>query len=242
VLHLLNLDSIHHRHGPKTPAGYTAAALADARIGQVLQALDDAGIRERTTVFVVSDHGFAAVTKALKPNAVLRREGLIKVENGRITSAKVHVVPEGGIGLVYLTDPATADEDRETVRRLFQDAEGIAAIIEPKDYAKYHVPQPDDHRGMADLVLAAKDPYAFSGDVSGDALVTENQTTTGTHGYISTNPKMNAIFVASGAGIKPGATLDTVENTSVAPTVAKLLGVSLKQATGTVLTELLNQP
>ncbi|MEO6810968.1 MAG: nucleotide pyrophosphatase/phosphodiesterase family protein [Isosphaeraceae bacterium] len=242
VLHLLNLDSIHHRHGPQTPEGYTAAALADARVGQVVQALDDAGIRERTTVFVVSDHGFAAVTKALNPNALLRREGLLKLENGRITSAKVHVVPEGGVGLVYLTDPKTADEDRETVRRLFQDAEGIEAIIEPKDYSKYHFPQPDNHQGMADLVLAAKNPYAFSGDASGDTLVTENKTTTGTHGYLSTNPKMNATFVASGAGIKPGATLSTVENTSVAPTVAKLLGVPLKQATGTVLNEVLIEP
>ena len=35
-----------------------------------------------TAVFVVADHGFAAVTKTLQPNAVLRREGLITVEGG----------------------------------------------------------------------------------------------------------------------------------------------------------------
>jgi hypothetical protein len=41
-----------------------------------------------------------------------------------------------GIGMVYLTDPATADRNREAVRRLFHDAEGIAGIVEPEDFPK----------------------------------------------------------------------------------------------------------
>src|SRR4051794_13986699 len=73
VLHLLNLDSTHHANGPRTPPGYTAAALADAMIGRVLKALDDAGTRDRTAVFIVADHGFAAVEKTLHPNVLLRR-------------------------------------------------------------------------------------------------------------------------------------------------------------------------
>ena len=49
-------------------------------------------------MLVVSDHGFAPVTKTLRPNAILRREGLLTVEGGRITSARAHVIPEGGPG------------------------------------------------------------------------------------------------------------------------------------------------
>jgi predicted AlkP superfamily pyrophosphatase or phosphodiesterase len=98
ALHLLNLDSIHHRHGPRTPPGYTAAALADAIVGRVLGALEQAGLRDRTSVFVVADHGFAAVTKTLRPNAILRREGLLKVEGRGIATARVHVIPKGASG------------------------------------------------------------------------------------------------------------------------------------------------
>jgi glycerophosphoryl diester phosphodiesterase/predicted AlkP superfamily pyrophosphatase or phosphodiesterase len=240
ALHLLNLDSTHHAHGPRTPPGYTAAALADAMVGRVLRALDDAGIRDRTTVFVLADHGFAAVEKTLRPNVLLRREGLLTVEGDRISSARAHVIPEGGIGMVYLTDPDTADRDREAVRRLFREAEGIAAVVEPEDFPRYHLPRPGDHTGMADLVLAAKDGYAITGAATGEEFVVPNAATTGAHGYLSTEPKMNAIFVAAGAGIRAGARPEAVENIDVAPTVARLLGVKLDGAQGRALEEILD--
>jgi predicted AlkP superfamily pyrophosphatase or phosphodiesterase len=56
-LHLLNVDATHHALGPQSPAGYTANAYADACVARVLAALAEAGIRDRTTVFVVADHG-----------------------------------------------------------------------------------------------------------------------------------------------------------------------------------------
>lgn len=240
ALHLLNLDSTHHRYGPKTPPGYTAAALTDANVGLVLRALDEAGIRDRTTVFLLADHGFAKVTKTIHPNALLRREGLLTAEGNNIKSARVHVIPEGGIGMVYLTDPATAAQDRVTVTKLFQGLEGIAAVLGPEDFSRYHFPLPDKDPRMADLVLAAKDGYAIAGSAAGDDFVVPNTTPTGAHGYLSTEPKMNAIFVASGAGIKTGAKLDVIENVDIAPTVAHLLGIRLEGASGRVLTELLD--
>lgn len=235
ALHLLNLDATHHQHGPRTPPGYTAAALADALVGRVLDALDDAGIRDQTAIFIIADHGFATVTRTLRPNALLRREGLLEADGNRITSARVQVIPEGGIGMVYLTDPQSAASDRQAVRRLFADAEGIAAIVEPEDFGRYHLPRPEEHPGMADLILAARDGYAIVGTASGDDFVVASERPSGAHGYLSTEPKMNAIFVASGAGIPAGLRLPSVENVDLAPTVARLLGVPLEQASGTVI-------
>ena len=135
ALHLNNVDTVHHRYGPKSPAGYAAAAANDANVGRVLDALEDAGVRDRTTVFVVADHGFAAAPKLLKPNVILRREGLLKVEAGRVKSGRVLAVADGGIAMVYLTDPSTARSDHEAVLRLFRGAPGISTVLEPKDYA-----------------------------------------------------------------------------------------------------------
>jgi predicted AlkP superfamily pyrophosphatase or phosphodiesterase len=241
ALHLLNLDSTHHRYGPRSQPGYTASSLTDALVGRVLRALDEAGVREQTAVFVVADHGFTAVSKTLRPNAILRKEGLIEVDGDRIKSARVHVVPEGGIGMIYLNNPETADQDRETVKRLFQNAEGVASVFGPEEYDRYHFPSLERQPGMADLVIAAKPGYAVAGQLDGDAFVVPNPNgnITGAHGYLSTEPEMNALFVAAGAGIATGKSLDSVDNTDLAPTVAKLLGISLPDATGRALDEIL---
>jgi predicted AlkP superfamily pyrophosphatase or phosphodiesterase len=64
-------------------------------------------------------------------------------------------------------------------------------------------------------------------------------TSLGTHGYISTEPDIRALFIAAGRGIKPGVTLETVNNVDIAPTAARLLGVQLKGVEGRVLQEVL---
>ncbi|WP_165225044.1 alkaline phosphatase family protein [Aquisphaera insulae] len=242
ALHLLNVDSTHHKYGPKTLPGYTATALADAQVGRVLMALGEAGIRERTSVLVVADHGFVTVRKTLRPNAILRREGLLVVKGAEVTSARVQVVPEGGTGMVYLTNPETAEIDRQSVRRLFQGAEGIEAILGPEEYPRYHLPAPRDDPQMSDLVLVARDGYAFTASSAGEALVVPVDQPYGAHGYISTDPAMNALFIASGSGIRPGTKIRRVENVDVAPTAAKLLGVKLDGTLGRVLGEILEGP
>jgi predicted AlkP superfamily pyrophosphatase or phosphodiesterase len=243
ALHLNNVDAAHHRYGPKSAPGYAAVALNDANVGRVMRALDGAGVRGRTTVFIVADHGFIATPKSLRPNAILRREGLLTVEGGRIASGRVLTVSLGGSAMDYLTNPATSPRDREAVLRLFQGAEGIANVLEPKDYARYRLPQPTDNQAMGDLVLAAREGYAFSQEATGlDLVVANPNPTAGAHGFLSTDPKMNALFVASGAGIKASKKLATVENIDVAPTIARLLGVSLENAAGRVIEEILMDP
>jgi predicted AlkP superfamily pyrophosphatase or phosphodiesterase len=225
LFHPLNVDSVHHRYGPQTPAGYTAVAYADTLVRNVVEAIDAAGIRDRTTFFVVSDHGFMAIPKTLQPNVVLRQEGLLTVENGQVSAARVQVIPEGGIGMLYLTVPEKREEQRKKVGELFRGREGISAIMGPEDFGKYGLPQPDGYPQMADLILVAKDGYGFGASATGDDFVVASDTTLGTHGFLSTNPKMNATFIASGAGIRRGELVGEIENIDVAVTIAKLMDV-----------------
>ena len=57
----------------------------------------------------------------------------------------------------------------------------------------------------------------------------------GAHGYLNSDPDMNAILVAWGAGIKRGAKSAAKPNVDVAATIAKLLGVEVKGMEGKVL-------
>ena len=52
----------------------------------------------------------------------------------------------------------------------------------------------------------------------------------GSHGYLASDPDLDAIFIASGYGVKPRPKLDKVSCTDLAPTIARLLGVELPSA------------
>ena len=242
LFHMLITDSTHHKYGAQSPAGYTAVAMADSQLRDVLRAIEAAGIKERTTVFVVSDHGFAKALKLVNPNVLLREAGLLDAgTNGAVAKARAHIISEGGTAMLYLTDPATRDGDARKVRALLANQEGIAEIIGPDGFGTLGYPDPRQNPQMADLVLGAADGYAFANN-AGEEYITEVTLASGNqghHGYLSTNPKMNAVFVAWGRGIKKGATVGVIENTGVAPTIARLLGVKLDTAKGTVLKEIL---
>ena len=137
---------------------------------------------------------------------------------------------------------ATIDADRAKAIELFKECEGIAEIITPDGFAQYGLPQPRDYSQMADLILVAKDGYGFSGTATGDDVVVKSETTVGTHGFLSTHPKMNATFIASGAGIPTGKTIEKVENIDLSPTIAYLLGLEFDEVQGRVVKEALETP
>ena len=92
---------------------------------------------------------------------------------------------------------------------------------------------------MGDLLLVAREGYAFSDEFMEDDVITPLPVSLGSHGYLSSVPQMNGVFVAWGRGIKPGSKLGVVDNIDVAPTIATLLGENLPSADGKVLREVL---
>ena len=243
LFHLLNTDGIHHRYGPQSPASYTALALADTYVGRVLDALERTGIRSNTTILVTSDHGFSGVTNVLYPNAAFRRAGLLELGASNVVAkARVQLVSEGGLGMIYLNNPATRDADRKKVFQLLAGQEGVEALLEPCDFGKHGLPTAKTNKGMADLILIAKDGYGVSALATGETFLARvgASDNAGYHGFIATNPKMNAAFIAAGAGIKRGAKIGLIDNRDIAPTIAHLLGQKLPNSDGKVLREILD--
>jgi hypothetical protein len=119
--------------------------------------------------------------------------------------------------------------------------EGLDRMIEPADYASLGLPLPARSDQMGELFLTAKDGYAFAGGIGTDVVTDASEGGLGSHGYPATDSELSAIFIASGRGIKPGVALDSVNTVDLAPTVAQLLGVELKDSDGTVLTAILSE-
>ncbi len=247
LIHMLVTDGLQHRYGPRSPAAYAALAQADFQLRDILTALDDAGIRERTTLFVVADHGFETVTNVIHPNVLLRKNGWLETNlvstSPPIFKARVQSVAEGGTALVYLTDPKTKEEDRPRVLQQLRELDGVIEVIEPESFGKLGLPMPDKNPQMGDFILVARPNHAFSNQASGDEEITPVTLTSGSpgsHGYLASNTNMNAVFVAGGRGIRRGAKLGIVDNRDVAPTIMHLLGQKLPGTDGKVLTSVLS--
>jgi predicted AlkP superfamily pyrophosphatase or phosphodiesterase len=239
LFHLLNLDSTHHRYGPRSPAGMNAMALLDTQVAVILKAIEEAGIASRTTVFVVSDHGFKVVKRQIRPNAIFAKAGLLTAEDGKVSSAQVYSVPEGGSAIVYVTVPDDGGSLLAKAKQLLNGVEGIDAIVEAPDFAKYGLPAPTPTGQMGALMLTAKEGYAFTADAADPAVVDATIGSFGSHGYVASDPDLQALFIASGRGIKPGVRLDAVSNLNLAPTIARLLNLQMPDAKEKALGEIL---
>jgi hypothetical protein len=109
--------------------------------------------------------------------------------------------------------------------------EGIDRVIGVEEYAALGLPRPDQDPQFGQLLLSAKTGYSFSG-ATGGPVTAEAPQLSGSHGYLASDPDMNPIFIAAGAGVSAGLKLEKVSNLDLAPTIAKLLGVSLPTAKG----------
>lgn len=221
LMHLLSLDSTHHTYGPGTLAAQDAIAFLDGCVGRVVDAVHAAGLDSRTTFLIVSDHGFKKYTKVVRPVVAIEKAGLAQ---------QVFVLPEGGTAYVYFDAPGIESQ----VRAAFSGVEGIADVIGPDRFASLGLPggaQAADAQPYQ-LLLTAKDGYSFLGSTGGPVTAAAPQAA-GSHGYLAGDPDMDAIFIASGAGVKAAAASPgKVRNIDVASTIAAIFGVKLPSALG----------
>lgn len=228
LFHLLQTDTIQHMYGPLTPAAYAAYAYADTCLTRLADAARKAHLLHRITFIIASDHGFASYDHIMRPNVGLVQQGYLTKQNGRY-HGNVWVVDDDGVGLLYIHDPAQRATLTPKLKAYFEVLPGVAAVYTNAEAQQLGIPALGTTDQAPDLLLAAKPHYAFSGDLNGP-LEEEIQPAKGTHGYLNTYPDMEALFVASGAHIRSGVDLGEITNLRVAPTIAKILGVSLPEA------------
>lgn len=224
VLHIFELDGKQHDHGPLTPEAIEAVERSDAQLGRVMQALEDAGIAERTLLAVVSDHGFLPVRQGLKPNVLLRDAGLVKVDDkGKVTEWRAWFHADGGSAALRLKDPADTGT-LDTVRALVAakagiKRSGIRRILDAREIEAFG--------GSADtpLVLSAEEGVSFMPAADGDYATTPRYK--GTHGHAPDREELQASLLLTAPALAKRGDLGVVKMTSIAPTFARFLGLDL---------------
>ncbi|HEY1084834.1 MAG TPA: alkaline phosphatase family protein [Prosthecobacter sp.] len=241
LYHTLNTDGTHHRYGPANMASYTALAYTDRLVGDLVKSVEDAGLRESTTFFIATDHGFKKVTKFVYPNVALKKAGYAKGFGNAITQCEVAAMPQGGLCFIYVLDPAKKAELLPKLKELFAATEGVDKVMDGNEGPTLGMPTPVENQGMGDLILYAKAGYAFNNGAAGEAVAEPSVDYGGTHGYPNSDPELDGIFIASGKGVKKGIVLPRMANLDIAPTMARILGIQLPDTDGRVLEEILEK-
>jgi predicted AlkP superfamily pyrophosphatase or phosphodiesterase len=238
LVHLITPDGVEHAYGPHTREAYAAVAESDQRIAEIWATLQKLPLAGKSTLFVVSDHGFAPYEKFIKPNVVMKELGLIETDADRkVTKRDAWCVAQGGSAFIYILDETRRKEIARQLQEKFAALDGVTSLLEPAQFAKLGVASPDVNPEAPHLVLTTGPGYSFSDALTGPSVESAGGLK-GTHGHEPSPDYMHATFIAAGAGIKPGTKLDVIKNTDVAPTIARILGFDLRDVDGRVLEEI----
>lgn len=223
MLHVTELDGAQHRNGPASPEAIAAVEQQDKLIGELLAAIQEAGLSETTDVFVVSDHGFFPVERSINPNVLLARDGLITVDGqGNVTGGKVFTMADGGSFFISWPETEGLLAKVEAALKPLRD-EGVLYAALERDALTELGAEP-----AVQLALEAPRGAAFDGKASGE-IIRKLPQTTGTHGYLPFRAGMEATFIAQGPHIKKGLDLGFIPMTTVAPTLLRALGIENAQ-------------
>ena len=244
-VHLVDVDSARHATGRFTPEVKEAFERVDGWIGEILAALEDAGIAEETNVAIVSDHGHVEVGRCFRANNLLVERGFVRLdEAGEVSSWDAWVHGCGLTGQLHL-NPEADDAAREKVLALVQewveDPEIPVAAFHPladmrEDYG---------YSGPFLGVLEGTSGTNFQNLWEGRSLYgrfDEDYTfLLSQHGHLP-EQDIQAVFAMAGPDIAEGTRFTRCTVPDEAVTFAHLLGLTFPEADGAVVSEMLRVP
>ena len=231
TVHLAAPDNLQHRNGPFAKAVLPGIEEIDRMVGELRDAIRAED--PRAAVAIVSDHGFAPVTKVLWLDAIFVKEGLITLKGHDTTVEKAGVTDwiarpwhAGGSAAIVLKNPqdaAAREKVKSLLDRLAADpANGIAAVLDE-----------DEVRALGGAPTATFWVTMRSGFMLSPTLqpsIVSVVSARGAHGHAPTLPEVGATFIISGANIRRGHDLGRIDMRSIAPTLARVMGFAFPSA------------
>jgi hypothetical protein len=152
----------------------------------------------------------------------LEEEGLFgRNGSNALRLKKLGAIHAGGSFAIYWLKKPTIS-DHQALRRAINRVAATGAVAEIVDRKKLRELGADPD---ATAILDAARGFYFSDRTEGP-LVRDCPSQHGAHGQLPSQRGLEACFVAVGQGIRPGKNLGRIHLTQVAPTLAKILGLS----------------
>ena len=240
------LDYVGHRFGPRSIEVEDTLARLDVTIGTLLDALDASVGRGRYVVALTGDHGVAPIPE---------QEAATGVEAGRMGAADIQAPVEAvltaalGAGSHFM--PGSTDSGNNTTDLYFT-PEVLEKLAASPTLRRAVIAAAERAPGIARAVWASELPgsddpdmralwLSFNPDRNGDLLLIPKPywvaASGGTGHGTSFGYDQRVPVVLMGAGIKPGRYSAPATPADIAPTLARLAGVTLSHADGRLLSE-----
>jgi len=223
LIHLDTLDETEHHFGPDSAEAAATLERIDARIGEIVDAVKEAGLENSTDFFIVSDHGFMSVDREIRPNVLLAKAGLLTLDaSGQIIGGKVATVSNGGSFFIYWPVSTNLQSEVDAALKPLRDQGLVWAVFDRQALREM---------GADPGACMALDPprSAMYGPAASGPWVANLKSQVGSHGYLPYRSGLEASFIAWGPDIKSGIDLHRIRMTSIAPTLLKALGVNDQQ-------------
>ncbi len=238
LVHNCIIDTFRHRGGLFGKLSVDALDQTDVWLGEVIDAMCDAGVYDDTDFIILSDHGHRDYHTRIHFNVLLQRGGFIDVApDNTVYRWQAYAQSNGQSTTVHLCDK---DNERlwlkvyDYLMQLKNEGTwGISEVLTEEDLKeRYH------QCGPYSFMVEAEDDFAFTGTWAGEPITKLSSTVSG-HGYMPEKGPQ-PIFLGRGPSFKDGAHIDNAHLTDIAPTLAAVLGTTLPDADGRCLSELLN--
>ncbi|WP_299672052.1 alkaline phosphatase family protein [uncultured Polaribacter sp.] len=234
TLHFIATDHFQHEQGRNGAKVYTAIAAVDRAIGKIIEAATRAKILENTTFMITGDHGFVDIHSALSPNVWLVEEELMEDKKNR-GNWKAAFHTSGASAFLMLKNPKdqkTLDKVRKKLASLPESYKKLFRIVERDELDKIGT-DPN-----AILALAPIPGIAMSFSTNGEILKPRSG---GTHGYFPDFQQIETGFIAWGAGVEKGKTIEKMGLEDIAPLVSSLLNLNFEAKNGVLYPGILSR-
>lgn len=245
---MCDLDTVRHQNGIDNAHVKAQLKKHDDEFGVIVETIRRYGDYEKTTFVIIGDHGQADIRRTINMNLLLRDHGFLTTDSeNRLVDYEAYCHSASMSGWIQLKNPDDAALREKVYRFLLtlkDDPENPIGVVLTKEEAeaKYGLV------GPLDFVVegSSNEPTAFDATLAGADLFTPylkpgRYYSVASHGYLPERDETTTFF-AAGPGIKPGVTIERASLIHIAPTLAQLTGIELRDAEGEPLTQLLATP
>ncbi|MDP4153409.1 MAG: ectonucleotide pyrophosphatase/phosphodiesterase [Bacillota bacterium] len=242
AIHLAETD--HERHANGVFSNYLRKAidLTDQQLGDIFNALKEAGVYEDTNIIILGDHGQMDVHKVSCLNVLFEKEGLIKLNSdGHIESYDAYCRSAGLSAHIMLSDPDNKQLS-DKVYSLLKEWQKEPSYGIGEIYTKEEAKEKFHLEGPFSFVLETDGCTSFGASVHEPIVrAVRNEDykfSRATHGY---NPAKGPQppFIVKGPDFANNVEIERASTVDEAPTIAKVLGIEIPDPDGKILTELL---